>query len=292
MKKVLSLIFAVIVSASLFSFISVSAVSAGDKVTPAASTAFNPVADFADIFTGAQEDEMREKIAGIRAKYGYELVIVTDVTPSGISSGTDQFYRYMKEYCEDYWFDNGLGAGADQTGSMLFVCMENIYHGGWWTASFGGLRSVYTEDMINAIDDRLEPDMRNGSYNANAKGEYGTAVLNYLDSIDAVYAAGGGIPFKWKLAKVEFKYPIIVAIIVGLIAGVMTVSKQKRRMKTVEKASRARGYLREGSFRRNELGDVLIGVTVTKTARSSSSSSGGKSHYSSSGRSSGGGRSF
>ena len=291
MKKILSLILALIISASLLSFVSVSALSA-DTVKPSGSKAFNPVADYAGIFTDAQENEMREKIADINAKYGYELVIVTDETPSGYTSGTDSFYRYLKSYCEDYWFDNGLGMGTDQTGSMLFVCMDNIYHGGWWTASFGDLRSVYTETMVNAIDDRLEPDMKRGSYNANAKGEYGTAVLNYLDSIDAVYAAGGKVPLKWKLSKLEFNYPIILAIIVGIVAGAMTVGKQKRRMKTVEKASRAKGYLRDGSFRRNELGDVLIGVTVTKTARSTSSSSGGRSSYSSSGRSSGGGRSF
>ena len=249
------------------------------------------VSDYADLFTDAQEAAMKKKIAEIKDKYGYDIIIVTEWNNSGYSRGTDAFYNYLKLHSEDIWFDNGFGTGKDQTGSMLLICMDNVYHGGWWTNSYGDLRSVYTEEMINAIDDRLEPDMISGSEHGNSNGEYGQGVLNYLDNIALIYENGGNMPSEWK-EPLEWGYPIILAIIVGLIAGIMTVSKQKRRMRTVAKAGKAKGYLRDGSFRREELGDVLIGVTVTKTARSSSSSSGGRSSYSSSGRSSGGGRSF
>ena len=237
-----------------------------------------PVADYADIFTAEQEAKMREKIAEIRERYGYDLAIVTDVTSFGLSH---------KDYCEEYWFDNGFGLGDDNTGSVLFICME-AGNRGWWSAAFGGLRDIFTERFINYVDDRLEPYMIAGRDNGNYNGEYGRGVLDYLDNLAEIYENGGKVPRE----PLELKYPAVIAAIAGLIAGGASVSKQKRRMKTVEKAGRAKGYMREGSFQRRELGDVLVGVSVTKTARSSSSSSGGRSSYSSSGRSSGGGRSF
>ena len=188
--------------------------------------------------------------------------------------------------CEEYWFDNGFGFGDDFTGSVLFICMERGNRG-WWSAAFGGLHEIYTEEFINYIDDVLEPYMIAGRDNGNSDGEYGKGVIAYLETLDGLYENGGKVPI-----ELEFKYPLILAAFAGLIAGLASMNKQKRRMKTVAKASRAKGYMREGSFQRRELGDVLIGVTVTKTARSTSSSSGGRSSYSSSGRSSGGGRSF
>ncbi len=239
------------------------------------------VVDMAGLFTDSQIATMKAKIAEIQDKYGYDLAIVTDVTSNG---------KTHKTYCEDFWFDNGYGFGDDQKGSVLFICMEPGNRG-WWSASFGSLRQVFTEEMINKIDDRLEPYMISGRDNNNAGGEYGRGVINYIDNLAKLYENGGKIPSEWK-EPLNFTYPILLAAIVGIIAGFTVVGKQKRKMKTVAKAVRARGYMRDGSFNRRELGDVLVGVTVTKTARSSSSSSGGRSSYSSSGRSSGGGRSF
>ncbi|MBQ7523754.1 MAG: TPM domain-containing protein [Oscillospiraceae bacterium] len=395
------------------------------------------VRDDADIFTPEQEAEMVEKIAAIRTSTGFDLVVFTDVSSHDLSRGV---------YAADYYFFNGYGMDEEYSGSVLFICMESGNRG-WWTAATGKCQSIYTESVINWLDDQLEPYMIAGRNSDNSGGEYGMGVLNYLDNVAELYVTpdwfpsdpqsfmpfhndpstprvvdyaglltaeeeaaleaeiaslrekydadfviltdtmsiyrsgaamhadefyyyngyGVGEDFKgvilcicqrspgarpfysvrtqgfdgdqyeneermsdrledsiyhenpdvYKGAErflhdaericksgraprnIHYKVPIIAALIAGLIAGLVTVLSLRAKMKTVAAAAAAQEYIVPGSFKRRELGDMLVNVVVTKTAKPKSSSSGGggssySGSYSSSGGGSfsGGGRSF
>lgn len=135
------------------------------------------VVDTADIFTPAQEAAMAEKIAAIREKTGYDLVVFTDVSTYGLSKAV---------YAADYYYFNGYGYDDQYSGSILFICMEQGNRG-WWTAATGECQPIYTERTVNDLDDRLEPYMIAGRDSGNANHEYGEGVLDYLDNVDALY---------------------------------------------------------------------------------------------------------
>lgn len=127
------------------------------------------VIDDAFIFSDEQIAEMKQKIKKIQDEYGIDLVIFTDKSSYGFDHGI---------YAADFHQFCGYGFGDDFTGSVLMICMEEGNRG-WWTAATGKVQEVYTEKVINAIDDNLEPYM--------VAGNYGEGVLNYIDDIYELY---------------------------------------------------------------------------------------------------------
>ena len=127
------------------------------------------VIDDAHIFSKEEIATMKERIKQIQDESGYDIVVFTDKTSYGWSHGL---------YAADFHQFNGYGFGDDFSGTVLFICMKEGDRG-WWTAAAGKCRRIYTEKVINAIDDNLEPYM--------VAGNYGMGVINYLDDIFTLY---------------------------------------------------------------------------------------------------------
>lgn len=232
------------------------------------------VVDNADIFTDAEEANLSDIIQGIIDKYNYDLVLFTDESSYGLSRAV---------YAADFYHFNGYGIGPNYSGSVLLICMEPGNRG-WWTAGTGDCEYLYaSEANINNIDDRIEPDMKNG--------EYYEAMLKYFAAIDELYANGS-------VAKQKHYFvPVVVGLIAGLIVGGIVIGILLGLMKKVKEATSAEPYLDLNSFNVRKSRDHYLYTSVTKVRRQSSSSGGRSSHssgYSSSGGGSysGGGRSF
>ncbi len=260
------------------------------------------VVDNADIFYDWQEDEMLDWIAGIRDNLGFDLVIYTDDTDYGLGRGL---------CAADFHFYGGYGFGDDYTGTVLFICMEPGNRG-WFTATSGECIGIYTDDVLNGIDDKLEPYMVAGAQNGNENGEYGEGVIDYLGNVYELYENHN---FKKnfdtmsvgdKLSGLDIGNMFILSLIAGIVSGVIVLVTRLSGMKSIRKAQNADRYSVRDSFRRVALSERLVDVHVTRTAKpknesssSSSSSSGGSfhssggsSHSSGGGSYGGGGRSF
>ncbi len=232
------------------------------------------VVDDADMFTDAEEADLSERIQAIIDKYNYDLVLFTDVSSYGLSRGV---------FAADFYHFNGYGIGPNYSGSVLFICMEPGNRG-WWTAGTGDCEYLYaSEENINNIDDRIEPDMKDGNYYE--------AMVKYFAAIDELYAKGS------VSKKINFFFPVVAGLIVGLIVGAIVLGSLRGKMNKVKLATAAGAYLVGESFNLTKAKDHYLYSTAHRVVRSSSSGSGRSSHssgYSSSGGGSysGGGRSF
>ena len=65
---------------------------------------------------------------------------------------------------------------------------------------------------------------------------------------------------------------IFIALVIGIIAGVVVAFILKGQLKSVKKRHTAREYVREGSMNIRRAGDFFLYRTVSKTKRQSSSS--------------------
>lgn len=235
------------------------------------------VVDRAGLLTVDQRQELDRKLRTLREKYNCDFVFFSDLSTYGFS---------RRVYAADFYVFNGHGLGDDFSGMILFVSME-WGNRGWWSAATGSCRSLFTEENINRLDDRLEPYM--------VDGNYGQGILRYFDDIDRMFATGRA-PRPIKSTVII----LIVSLALGALAGWITVRSLRGAMTTVKEASNANEYLIPESFVLHNQRDFFLRSTVsrTKIERSSSSGGGGGSSYSgsyssSSGSSfSGGGRSF
>lgn len=127
------------------------------------------VVDEAHIFSEYEIDRMKEIIEKIQKDYNIDLVVATDSSSYGLDH--DMYAMDFHHFC-------GYGFGDDFTGSILFICMEEGNRG-WWTAATGKCESIYTYDVINSLDDKLEPYM--------VAGDYAEGVIDYLNNVYELY---------------------------------------------------------------------------------------------------------
>ncbi|MBO4387572.1 MAG: TPM domain-containing protein, partial [Treponema sp.] len=127
------------------------------------------VVDVADIFTKEEEEQMLSIIKAIQKDAGKDMVVYTDVSTYGLSRKT--YAADINELC-------GYGLGDDFSGTVLFICMEKDNRG-WWTDAMGECEEIYTEYVINYLDDALEPYM--------VGGKYGEGVIDYLKNVKNLY---------------------------------------------------------------------------------------------------------
>ncbi|MBO4868935.1 MAG: TPM domain-containing protein [Clostridia bacterium] len=240
-------------------------------------TDLKQVVDDADIFTDAEEKEFTAAVNSIISKYGYDLVIFTDVSTYGVG---EQYYPV------DFYRFNGYGKGAQRSGSVFFICMEpgNRY---WWSAGTGAAERYYNYENVNALDDRIEPYMR--------RGEYAEAVRVYLQSIDELYTNGTLVEEVETPAALKYLTIGGISSIVGLITGAIVSGKEKAKMRTVAYATYANDYIVQNSFALRDLREAFLYKNVTRTVISTDSDrggGGGSSHSSGYHSSGGGGGSF
>ena len=280
MKKILSVIFLTLITFALL----VPAVSASsypswypddpEHFVDFHGTNLSRVVDNADILTDAEEAALTSHINNVINKYGYDLVIYTDVTNYGMGPYDEtcpiNFYRF-----------NGYGTGNDHSGSIIYVNMDQSdrYYSVVGTGKVENAIYNYNED----IRDQMMPYMKNG--------DYAGALELGVELIDELYGTG-----KVKEKKTFFDYAklVVIAAIAGLIVGLINLSRSKATMRTVKLAAYANDYVVQNSFNMRNMRDTFLYRNVTRTyiGGDSGSSRGGGSSHSGMHSSGGGGGSF
>ena len=74
------------------------------------------VFDDAGLFTEGEAAELEQKIAAAREKTEMDIVIVTTSDARG---------KTARDYADDYYDENGFGAGDDNSGVLLLIDMDN-----------------------------------------------------------------------------------------------------------------------------------------------------------------------
>jgi len=134
------------------------------------------VVDTADIFTDAEEAEMKQLIAEYSAELGKDIVIFTDNSSYG---------REHNIYAADFYDFNGYGIGPEYEGMCLMICMDPSNRGWYACATGPETRGLYTEVNANLLDDTLYEYMVNGNY--------GQGVISWISNIATLYQYG--VPF-------------------------------------------------------------------------------------------------
>lgn len=232
------------------------------------------VVDYADIFTDSEEAALTKKIKQYIDKYGYDLVIVTDVSNYGIGTIEEQ-------YAIDFYYYNGYGIDSEYSGSVIYINMDpnDRYVSNVGT---GKIEKYYTRDAVNAMQDV--------TYQYLGNGEYAEAMSVNIDLIDELTSTG---KISKKLSAGDYIMCIVIATVVGLIVGAINKSAKVKKMKNVNYATYANDYIVQNSFNLRHVNKMFLYKNVTRTyIQPSSSSGGGGSSYHSGSHSSGGGGSF
>lgn len=259
----------------LFCFVITLLLAVSLPSTALANTNENRVVDDADLLSSSEEKALAEKVDPLVEKYNFDIVIVTNTSLEGLS---------RKTYAEDFFDYNGYGIGDDYSGILyLFSTEYKDYH----ISTTGYGLTAFTNYGISYINDQVTPFLRDK--------EYYKAFDKYVTLVDRFLAeAKAGTPFdvnhkvRSQLDYIKFE---AIVVIVSFVLALIILLVMKSTMKTANKRTTAKEYVRNGSMTLNEQRDVYMYSNVRKIRIQTNSSGGGgsSSHTSSSGRSHGGG---
>ena len=217
----------------------------------AASAEETLVYDRAELLTDAQEIRLAEQLQDVSRQYAAQIVIVT--LPSAEGHDVD----YLTEYIYD-GMKFGYGAGRD--GVLLLVCMD--------PREYRILSNGYAGDAIgpreiDSMGDAIVSDLSEGDY-VGAFSEFAGKCGYYLEG------HVNGFPF-------PLGRNLMIALAIGLAAGLITVLVMKSQLKSVRQQHQANIYMKSNSLHLTASNDVFLYRNVSRTRRETSSSSGSRS---------------
>lgn len=209
------------------------------------------VYDDADLLSDREEADLQEMLRQISRTHNAQIIIGTvDATEEG---GID----YMIEALYD---GMGFGYGSYRDGVFLLVCMDIREYR---ILSNGLAGDAIGSREINAISEAMVSDLSDGDY-ADAFAVFAKRCDYYLEGYRT------GYPF-------EFGKYALIALAVGLAAGLITVLVMRSQLKSVRRQHQANVYMRSGSLHLTRSSDIYLYRNVSRTRRQSDSSSGSSS---------------
>lgn len=256
---------------------------------PALAKESNPpyVVDNAGLLATEEVEELNEKIQSMRGELEIDIVIVT-VLGTGAKN--------VQEYADDFYDDFGYGYGENRSGILLLLDMQARE---WYMSTCGDAIYIFTDYGLEQLGDTIVPWL--------SSGDYDQAFEYWLNDLPAyVEAFRNGEPIDGYAPPDDYESPygdevvhyndlsmenaLIISLIVGLVAAIVTVLIMRSTMNTARLQSGAVDYLKSGSFHLRRHSDMFLYSHVSRTARPKNTSSGGSSVHRSSGGISHGGR--
>ena len=221
------------------------------------------IVDDAFLLDDGSEAYLTQQAERITDTYGVDVVIVT-VDSIGARSAQD--------YADDYFDYNGYGIGPDYSGILLLISME---YREWAISTCGDCIRSFSDRDLDDLFDSMSYQLSSGNY-AEAFGAYLNALEAQLrnDSSDDDTSPG-------------FLSRLLIALVIGAVAGGITIGVMRSKMNTATRQSGATDYLVNGSFHLYRQQDLFLYSRTSRT-RKQQNSSGGSVHRGSSGRSHGG----
>ena len=231
----------------IISFLLVLMLCLSISVCALAASANEFLYDEANLLSDSEEWALRQTLANISDACDAQIVVAT-VNSAGIGD-MDQFAEYVYDSMD-------FGYGPERDGVLLLVCMDlrqyRILSNGYAGSAISGYE-------IDAIGEAIVDDLSNGYY-ADAFSEFADQCAYYLDG----YL--NGFPF-------AFRDNLVIALIVGILAGVITVLIMKGQLKSVRQQNQANVYVKQGSMQVNVHNDIFLYRNITRVKKENKSSS-------------------
>lgn len=222
------------------------------------------VIDHADLLTPEEEIQLVTKLGKLSLEYDAQIIVATVSSTHGM--GADYYVEYL--------FDTmGFGFGESRDGILLLVCMDVRE---FRILTNGAANDAIGSYEIDIISDAIVSDLSHGNY-AAAFDTFAEECAYYLDGHI------NGFPF-------EAGKNLLTALIIGLVAGLITTFSLKAQLKSVRQQNQADAYVRSGSMQLSTRSDLFLYRHVTRTRKETNNSS--RSGSRSGGSRSVGGRSF
>jgi len=202
------------------------------------------VMDEANLLTPGEKQELEQRLAEIGNTYQTRVMVATTLSTGGRSA--DGYVEYLYD-------EVGLGHGAEN-GVLLAVCMDLRE---FRILCDGSL--AWSVDIDN-VTETITPLLSDGDY-ARAFQRYADRCAYYLD--------GGlhGFPFNVKTS-------LVVALVAGILVGLITVFVMKGQLKTVRAQNQANAYVKSGSMNITARSDLFLYRNVRRVKKESNNSSG------------------
>lgn len=246
--------------------------------------------DGAELLSAEEAAVLETKLDELSDKHGIDIAVVTVYgTENGMSA---------MEYADNFLETNYCDANNDVNGVLLFI---DILERDWHISTTGSAITSLTDYGLEFIEDQMIDYLSDGSY-FDAFTSYAAACDSLLD-----YEVEHGRPYDYIQddGGIEDSDPkgailgnLLIAVVFGLIVGLISVSVMKSQLKSVRMQTGATGYIRPGTFNLTRSNDIYLYRRVNKTKRVQQTYSSGRSgghrsggsttHRSSSGRSFGG----
>lgn len=232
------------------------------------SASTQKVYDSANLFTASEVQKIESTISSISTQYNIDVGIVTTNQTNGKSS---------RDYADDFYDTNGYGIGAEHSGLLLLINMQNreVY-----ISTTGIAIDYFTDSRIQTMLDHIYKELGNGNYFL-ASSIFLNDVQTYMTKgIPSNHQRVG--PMTTQDYFLRGGIALGIGVIIGGIACMIVYYRYKN-----PPSHPATSYLSRDSFQITSQKDEFIRTYTTKVKIQRNDNS--TTHTSSSGQSHGGG---
>lgn len=234
------------------------------------------VVDNANLLSQGEQQDLEQTAQKLSEEYNMDVVILTALSLEGKNAET---------YADDYYDDNGYGTGAQRSGILLLISMEDR---DWAISTCGQALRIITDGDLELLEEAMLSDLSQGRYYAGFR--------NYLNTLDRILTVPnnassktGGFTFS------KFLAIFLRSLLIGLVVAGIVLLILRRQMNTAKPQKTAETYVVPGSFQLTQQRDIYLYSNTTRIKRQTTQNNAGdvhrggtSSHHSSSGTSHGG----
>ena len=249
------------------------------------------VVDQANLLSDDEEAALTALAESISAKQACDVVILTEYGLGG---------QLPRDYADDYFDYNGYGVGADRSGILLLLDMEER---DWWISTRGDAIQAFTDNGIQYLWSKSAAWISGASYKRGFEAflntadtmlsaYHGTLSEEELEAFEEDYAEFTGdsdYPTRRKPSVVK---TTVFALGIGAVLGFLLIGGAKAQLKSVRSNYSATNYRRPESMHLDGKRDIYLYANTTSRVIETQRTGGGggsSTHISSSGATHGGG---
>ncbi len=229
--------------------------------------------DQAGLFSESQKADIADKIALFKENTGMDGAVVTTNDAGG---------KTAQAYADDFYDNHQFGVGADRSGFLFLIDMDNRTY---YISTMGKMKELLSESRIEKMLDHAEDDMVNGDYHLAALSIL-TDAIKYSDRYQYDSATGH---FK-RIRKLP-PLKTMIAVIAAVIAGIASYSSIYGTY-NLKRSTYKYSYREKGQLNLTQKDDQLIDTFTTTRRIPKPTNSGGGGGGGGGGGHGGGGRSF
>ena len=221
--------------------------------------------DASDLLTDSEESNLLSILDEISERQQFDLVIVTTDTTEG---------ETVADYADDVYDYYGYGMGADRSGVLLLVSMaqRDLYLS---TCGYG--ITAFTDYGIDLLLDEIAPYLSNGNY-YNAFYKFCQYSDQYITLARQGNPVDGPNGTDRGFDPAVLPFLAVIAVIVGLLIGLIPIGVLKSQMKTVVPEQRADQYVDMNSLNLTRQADAFLYANTSRIRRSSGTTGRGGGH--------------